>query len=101
MAHFEGVVRVQAEDADGGVVAADGEEAVALAPLRDGPHIQAGHVARHVLLLALHQLALRVHYDVGYASAIVVVFFALIVALAGCCSVCARPTHWNETGGEA
>jgi multiple sugar transport system permease protein len=40
-----------------------------------------------------------VYYDVGYASAIVVVFFALIVALAGALLRLRQTTHWNDTGG--
>ena len=42
-----------------------------------------------------------VYYDVGYASAIVVVFFALIVVLTGALLQLRRSTHWNETGGSA
>jgi multiple sugar transport system permease protein len=42
-----------------------------------------------------------VYYDVGYASAIVVVFFALIVALAGALLGLRRRTHWNDAGGSA
>jgi multiple sugar transport system permease protein len=42
-----------------------------------------------------------VYYDVGYASAIVVVFFALIVVLTGALLQLRRTTHWNETGGSA
>jgi len=39
-----------------------------------------------------------VYYDVGYASAIVVVFFALIVALAGALLWLRRRTHWKDGG---
>jgi multiple sugar transport system permease protein len=42
-----------------------------------------------------------VYYDVGYASAIVVVFFALIIVLTGALLQLRRTTHWNETGGSA
>jgi multiple sugar transport system permease protein len=42
-----------------------------------------------------------VYYDVGYASAIVVVFFALIVVLTGALLQLRRTTHWNDTGGKA
>jgi len=42
-----------------------------------------------------------VYYDVGYASAIVVVFFALIVVLTGALLQLRQTTHWNDTGGSA
>jgi multiple sugar transport system permease protein len=42
-----------------------------------------------------------VYYDVGYASAIVVIFFALIVVLTGALLQLRRTTHWNDTGGLA
>src|SRR6266566_4302928 len=56
--------------------------------------------ASETINLYLYSVAF-VYYDVGYASAIVVVFFALIVALAGALLRLRQRTHWNETGGIA
>ena len=56
--------------------------------------------ASETINLYLYSVAF-VYYDVGYASAIVVVFFALIVALAGALLHLRQRTHWNETGGSA
>jgi multiple sugar transport system permease protein len=56
--------------------------------------------ASETINLYLYSVAF-VYYDVGYASAIVVVFFALIVALAGALLRLRQSTHWNETGGIA
>ena len=54
--------------------------------------------ASETINLYLYSVAF-VYYDVGYASAIVVVFFALIVALAGSLVLIRQRTHWNEAGG--
>ncbi|MDR6662877.1 multiple sugar transport system permease protein [Tardiphaga robiniae] len=56
--------------------------------------------ASETINLYLYSVAF-VYYDVGYASAIVVVFFALIVALAGALLHLRQRTHWNEAGGSA
>ena len=56
--------------------------------------------ASETINLYLYSVAF-VYYDVGYASAIVVVFFALIVALAGALLRLRQSTHWNDTGGIA
>src|ERR1700712_778745 len=56
--------------------------------------------ASETINLYLYSVAF-VYYDVGYASAIVVVFFALIVALAGALLRLRQTTHWNDTGGSA
>jgi multiple sugar transport system permease protein len=56
--------------------------------------------ASETINLYLYSVAF-VYYDVGYASAIVVVFFALIVALAGALLNLRRRMHWNDTGGSA
>jgi multiple sugar transport system permease protein len=56
--------------------------------------------ASETINLYLYSVAF-VYYDVGYASAIVVVFFALIVALAGALLHLRQRTHWNESGGSA
>jgi len=56
--------------------------------------------ASETINLYLYSVAF-VYYDVGYASAIVVVFFALIVALAGALLRLRQRTHWNDTGGIA
>jgi multiple sugar transport system permease protein len=56
--------------------------------------------ASETINLYLYSVAF-VYYDVGYASAIVVVFFALIVALAGALLRLRQTTHWNDTGGIA
>ena len=56
--------------------------------------------ASETINLYLYSVAF-VYYDVGYASAIVVVFFALIVALAAALLRLRRKTHWNDAGGVA
>ena len=56
--------------------------------------------ASETINLYLYSVAF-VYYDVGYASAIVVVFFALIVALAGALLRLRQRTHWNDSGGIA
>ena len=56
--------------------------------------------ASETINLYLYSVAF-VYYDVGYASAIVVVFFALIIVLTGALLQLRRTTHWNETGGSA
>jgi multiple sugar transport system permease protein len=56
--------------------------------------------ASETINLYLYSVAF-VYYDVGYASAIVVVFFALIVALAGALLRLRQTTHWNDGGGAA
>ncbi|WP_398473115.1 carbohydrate ABC transporter permease [Tardiphaga sp.] len=56
--------------------------------------------ASETINLYLYSVAF-VYYDVGYASAIVVVFFALIIALAGALLHLRQRTHWNESGGSA
>jgi multiple sugar transport system permease protein len=56
--------------------------------------------ATETINLYLYSVAF-VYYDVGYASAIVVVFFALIVALAGALLHLRQRTHWNDAGGSA
>ncbi|UGV29069.1 sugar ABC transporter permease [Rhodopseudomonas boonkerdii] len=56
--------------------------------------------ASETINLYLYSVAF-VYYDVGYGSAIVVVFFALIVALAGALLHLRQRTHWNESGGSA
>src|SRR6476469_3749929 len=56
--------------------------------------------ASETINLYLYSVAF-VYYDVGYASAIVVVFFALIVALAGALLRLRQSTHWNDSGGIA
>src|SRR5260370_371205 len=52
--------------------------------------------ASETINLYLYSVAF-VYYDVGYASAIVVVFFALIVALAGALLRLPQTTHSNDT----
>jgi multiple sugar transport system permease protein len=56
--------------------------------------------ASETINLYLYSVAF-VYYDVGYASAIVVVFFALIVALAGALLHLRQRLHWNDAGGSA
>jgi multiple sugar transport system permease protein len=56
--------------------------------------------ASETINLYLYSVAF-VYYDVGYASAIVVVFFALIVALAGALLRLRQRMHWNDSGGSA
>lgn len=41
------------------------------------------------------------YYDIGYASAIALVFFVLIVVLAAVMIFLRQRMHWNETGGGA
>jgi multiple sugar transport system permease protein len=56
--------------------------------------------ASETINLYLYSVAF-VYYDVGYASAIVVVFFALIIALAAALLRLRQRTHWNDAGGVA
>jgi multiple sugar transport system permease protein len=56
--------------------------------------------ASETINLYLYSVAF-VYYDVGYASAIVIVFFAIIVALAAALLRLRQRTHWNEAGGGA
>ena len=56
--------------------------------------------ASETINLYLYSVAF-VYYDVGYASAIVVVFFALIVALAGVLLHLRSRTLWTEIGSGA
>jgi multiple sugar transport system permease protein len=56
--------------------------------------------ASETINLYLYSVAF-VYYDVGYASAIVIVFFALIVALTGALLRLRQTTHWNDSGGSA
>lgn len=56
--------------------------------------------ASETINLYLYSVAF-VYYDIGYASAIVIVFFALIVALTGALLHVRRGTHWNDAGGSA
>jgi multiple sugar transport system permease protein len=42
-----------------------------------------------------------VYYDLGYGSAIAVVFFVLIIALASMLLYLRRRTMWTEIGGGA
>ena len=42
-----------------------------------------------------------IYYDIGYASAIAVVFFALIVALAAVLLYLRARMQWNEIGSGA
>jgi multiple sugar transport system permease protein len=56
--------------------------------------------ASETINLYLYSVAF-VYYDVGYASAIVIVFFALIIALAAALLRLRQQTHWNEAGGGA
>jgi multiple sugar transport system permease protein len=56
--------------------------------------------ASETINLYLYSVAF-VYYDVGYASAIVVVFFALIIALAGALLHLRQRMHWNDGGGSA
>ena len=55
-ARLHGVGGVQAEHADGGVDAADGQEAGALASRRHGADVHSRHLALHLFLLHLRQL---------------------------------------------
>jgi len=56
--------------------------------------------ASETINLYLYSVAF-VYYDVGYASAIVVVFFALIMLLAGALLHLRQRLHWNDAGGAA
>src|SRR5258706_16360255 len=56
--------------------------------------------ASETINLYLYSVAF-VYYDVGYASAVVVVFFSLIVALAWVLLCLRRTRDWNDTGGIA
>jgi hypothetical protein len=50
------------------VIAAYSQESAALAALRHRPHIQAGHIPAHLLLLSLHQLPHGVLLEVDALS---------------------------------
>ena len=56
--------------------------------------------ASETINLYLYSVAFA-YYDVGYASAIAVVFFVLIVALAAMLLYLRQRTHWSGTGGGA
>jgi multiple sugar transport system permease protein len=56
--------------------------------------------ASETINLYLYSVAF-VYYDVGYASAIAVVFFGIIVGLAAGLLILRRRTQWNELGGAA
>lgn len=56
--------------------------------------------ASETINLYLYSVAF-VYYDVGYASAIVIVFFALIVALAAALLHVRQRSSWNDAGGSA
>ena len=56
--------------------------------------------ASETINLYLYSVAF-VYYDVGYGSAIAVVFFVLIVMLARVMLYLRQRMHWNETGGGA
>jgi multiple sugar transport system permease protein len=56
--------------------------------------------ASETINLYLYSVAF-IYYDLGYGSAIAVVFFVLIVALAGALLHLRQRTHWNEIGGGA
>lgn len=56
--------------------------------------------ASETINLYLYSVAF-VYYDVGYASAIAIVFFALIVALAAILLHLRQRTHWAEIGSGA
>ena len=56
--------------------------------------------ASETINLYLYSVAF-VYYDVGYASAIAIVFFALIVALAAALLQLRSRTHWNDAGAGA
>jgi len=53
--------------------------------------------ASETINLYLYSVAF-VYYDVGYGSAIAVIFFALIVALAAVLLYLRQRMHWNEIG---
>ena len=56
--------------------------------------------ASETINLYLYSVAF-VYYDVGYASAIVVLFFVLIIALAAALLRLRQWTHWNDAEGSA
>jgi multiple sugar transport system permease protein len=56
--------------------------------------------ASETINLYLYSVAF-VYYDVGYGSAIAVVFFVLIVVLAAVMLYMRQRMHWNEAGGGA
>jgi len=56
--------------------------------------------ASETINLYLYSVAF-VYYDVGYASAIVIVFFALIIALAAALLHVRQRSSWNDAGGSA
>jgi len=56
--------------------------------------------ASETINLYLYSVAF-VYYDIGYGSAIAVVFFAIIVALAAVMLHLRQRMHWNEAGGGA
>jgi multiple sugar transport system permease protein len=56
--------------------------------------------ASETINLYLYSVAF-VYYDIGYGSAIAVVFFILIVLLAAIMLYMRQRLHWNQTGGAA
>jgi multiple sugar transport system permease protein len=56
--------------------------------------------ASETINLYLYSVAF-VYYDIGYGSAIALVFFVLIVMLAAVMLYFRQRFHWNETGGGA
>jgi multiple sugar transport system permease protein len=56
--------------------------------------------ASETINLYLYSVAF-VYYDIGYGSAIAVVFFVLIVVLAAIMLYMRQRLHWNQTGGAA
>lgn len=56
--------------------------------------------ASETINLYLYSVAF-IYYDIGYGSAIALVFFTLIVALAAVTLHLRRRLHWNEAGGGA
>jgi multiple sugar transport system permease protein len=56
--------------------------------------------ASETINLYLYSVAF-VYYDVGYGSAIAVVFFVIIVLLAAFMLYMRQKLHWNQTGGAA
>ncbi len=56
--------------------------------------------ASETINLYLYSVAF-VYYDIGYGSAIAVVFFVLIVVLAAIMLYMRQRLHWNQTGGGA
>ena len=55
---------------------------------------------RPTINLYLYSVAF-VYYDVGYGSAIAIVFFVLIVVLAAILLYLRQRMHWSEAGGNA